>query len=105
MAVIMKIKFKEIKSYVEKIKKRYNPQKVILFGSYANGKPNEDSDVDLLVIMDTKLRSIQQAVFIRRELPSPFPLDLIVKTSKEAKKRIEKGDFFLKAIFEKGRNL
>ncbi len=48
----MKIKFKEIKSYAKKIRQQFNPQKIILFGSYAYGQPSKDSDVDLLVIME-----------------------------------------------------
>jgi len=96
---------KEIKKYAQKIKKRFNPQKIILFGSYAYGKPTVNSDVDLFIIMDTKQRSIHQAVFIRKELPSPFPLDLIVKTPKEVKKRIKEGDFFLKTVIQEGKEL
>ena len=41
----------EIQSLVNNIAARFHPSKVILFGSYANGDPNPDSDVDLLVIM------------------------------------------------------
>ena len=101
----MRIGLKEIEKYAQKIKKRFNPQKIILFGSYAYGKPTVNSDVDLFIIMDTKQRSIHQAVFIRKELPSPFPLDLIVKTPQEVKKRIKEGDFFLKTVIQEGKEL
>lgn len=101
----MKTEISRIEDYVEKIKQRFNPKKVILFGSYASGKPTRDSDVDLLIIMGTKLKPIEQAVLIRKELPSPFPLDLIVRTSKEVKRRIKEGDFFLKTVLEEGKVL
>ncbi|MCM8784422.1 MAG: nucleotidyltransferase domain-containing protein [Candidatus Omnitrophica bacterium] len=101
----MKVKFKQIKIYAEKIKEKFSPKKIILFGSYASGKITKDSDVDLLIIIDTKIRSINQAVLIRKEIPSPFPLDLIVKTPDEVKERIKKGDFFMKTIVKKGKHL
>lgn len=101
----MKIKYQSIKRYAQEIKKRFRPQKIILFGSYGYGRPTKDSDVDLLVINDAPRRGIEQAVAIRKELPSPFPLDLIVKSSKEVKKRIQEGDFFFKTILEEGRIL
>jgi predicted nucleotidyltransferase len=99
---VKEIKFKEIIDYANKIKTRFKPQKIILFGSYAYGKPQKDSDVDLLVIMRTKLKPIEQAVIIRKEIPSPFPLDLIVRRPEEVKKRVKKGDLFLKTLLEKG---
>ena len=101
----MSTKISEIENYVNKIKQKFNPKKVILFGSHAYGKPTRDSDVDLLVIMRTKLKPIEQAVLIRKEFPSPFPLDLIVRTSEEITKRIKEGDFFLKTILKEGRVL
>lgn len=101
----MKIKYQLIKRYAQKIKERFHPQKIILFGSYGYGKPTKDSDVDLLVIDETPLGDIKQAVAIREELPSPFPLDLMVKSSKEIEKRIQEGDFFLKTILKKGKVL
>ncbi len=41
----------EIKNLCRQIVENFNPQKIILFGSHAYGKPNADSDVDLLVVM------------------------------------------------------
>ncbi|GCC09995.1 nucleotidyltransferase domain protein [archaeon] len=101
----MEDRFIEVSNYVKKIKRKFEPERVILFGSYAYGKAGKDSDVDLLVVMETELRSVEQAILIRKELPSSFPLDLIVKKPKEVKNRIKKGDFFLKSILEKGKEL
>ena len=39
-----------IKTFCDAVAKQFRPQKIILFGSYANGNPTNDSDVDLLVI-------------------------------------------------------
>ena len=57
-----------------RIADRFRPERIILFGSYAYGHLKPESDVDLLVIMDTPLRSRQQRLEISRALsPRPFP--------------------------------
>lgn len=42
---------KAIDEVVRQIAEKFRPQKIILFGSYARGKPRPESDVDLLVVM------------------------------------------------------
>ena len=49
-----------IRAVAERIADHFQPEKIILFGSHAYGHPKPESDVDLLVIMDTPLRSRQQ---------------------------------------------
>ncbi len=71
-----------IRRYARAIAEEFHPDKIILFGSYAYGTPNEDSDVDLLVVMPTRDERAQ-VVRIRYRLTAPFPLDLIVRTPKE----------------------
>ena len=60
-----------IRRYAKQIAERFQPDKIILFGSYAYGTPNEDSDVDLLVIMPAH-NALDKAVKISWELPPPF---------------------------------
>jgi predicted nucleotidyltransferase len=103
--VPLSVSMKEIQEYVLRIAQTFKPQKVILFGSYAYGKPQEASDVDILVVMDTPLRSTEQAIQIRKTIRAPFPLDLIVRTPQEIKNRLLMGDFFIKEIFSKGKVL
>ncbi|MBI5166241.1 MAG: nucleotidyltransferase domain-containing protein [candidate division NC10 bacterium] len=57
---------KIILEIVEKIKKEYQPSRIILFGSYVYGKPDKDSDIDLLIIKDTQDRPIDRRVTVRR---------------------------------------
>ena len=57
---------KIILDIVEKIKEGYDPQMIMLFGSYAYGKPHEDSDIDLLVVKKTAQRPIDRRVFVSR---------------------------------------
>ncbi len=90
---------------VEKIKKEYQPDSIILFGSYAYGKPDRDSDIDLLIIKDTHDRPIDRRVAVSRIVSDPkrlIPFEPIVLTPKEVKERIEIGDQFLKEILQKG---
>src|ERR1700691_3587345 len=68
-----------IRRYARAIADEFKPDKIILFGSYAYGTPNEDSDVDLLVVMPAADQHTQ-AVRILWRLTAPFPLDLIVRT-------------------------
>lgn len=90
---------------VEKIKREYQPERIILFGSYAYGTPDRDSDIDLLVIKDTHERPIDRRVAVRRLVSDPkriIPFEPIVMTPCEIQKRLEIGDQFLREIIEMG---
>jgi predicted nucleotidyltransferase len=85
-----------------RIVEQFHPEKIILFGSYAYGEPKPESDVDILVIMDTHIKEIQKALEIRQAINPLFGLDIIVHTPEKLQKRISLGDSFLKEIVEKG---
>ena len=94
-----------ISDIVEKLKKRYRPEKVILYGSFAYGEPNEDSDIDFLIVKDTEERPIDRRITVRRILSDPkrlIPIETIVITPKELKERQKIGDQFLEEILSKG---
>jgi predicted nucleotidyltransferase len=93
---------KAIDEVVRTIAKKFKPQKIILFGSYARGNPRPESDVDLLVVMDTHLKESQQSLEIRRHLGVMFGLDLVVYTPKRLKERVEMGDWFLRDVLKEG---
>jgi predicted nucleotidyltransferase len=94
---------KALPAAVQRIVEELHPEKIVLFGSYANGNPTPDSDVDLLVIMETDLSSSQRYVAVSRLLnPRPFPVDILVKRPNELKSALEKGDFFLCEIMGHG---
>jgi uncharacterized protein len=90
-----------IRRYVRQVVERFHPQKVILFGSHAYGKPHADSDVDLLVVMPTR-SMIDQAVRIRVAFDTPFPMDLLVYTPEFLAERLQLGDRFIREVLEKG---
>jgi predicted nucleotidyltransferase len=93
-----------IRRYARAIAERFRPDKIVLFGSYAYGTPHEDSDVDLLVIMPAR-NQLDQAFKIRCAFTAPFPMDLIVRTPKEMKWRLEEGESFLTEVVSKGKVL
>ena len=91
-----------IEQVVEQIVERFHPDKVILFGSHAYGIPHPESDVDLLVVMETKRTGAQQAVEILRAINLNFGLDLVVYSPKRIKQRLDWGDSFLREVVTKG---
>ena len=74
----------EINQIVNAIIVGYAPKKIILFGSYAQGTPTRDSDIDLLVIKDDNLPKVRRNRVVRSLLRDFYlPVDVIVKTSQE----------------------
>lgn len=97
---------KALRALTDKIVKAVKPEEIILFGSYAYGQPSPDSDVDLLIIWNTRKSAPARYRAISDLLrPRPFPLDLIVRTPREialARKRI---DPFLNEALRQGKTL
>src|SRR5262245_4298720 len=93
-----------IRQFARDVAARFHPDKIILFGSHAYGKPHRDSDVDILVVMPAR-NQLAQAMRIDRELDPPFPLDLIVRSPQTMTWRLKEGDWFLQEIVAKGKVL
>jgi predicted nucleotidyltransferase len=93
-----------IRRFARQVAERFQPDKIILFGSYAYGTPHEDSDVDILVIMPAR-NEIDQAIKIRCEVDAPFPMDLFVLKPRNVKWRLEECESFLTEIMTKGKVL
>ena len=86
----------------------YQPQKVILFGSYAWGNARADSDIDLLVVKDTQERMVDRCAEVRRIVSDPnrfIGLKLLVLTPEEVSERTAIGDQFIAEIMERGQVL
>jgi predicted nucleotidyltransferase len=94
-----------IKRYVKRLASEVKPMKIVLFGSYAYGRPKPDSDVDLLVIMPTRRRAVYESARIQCAVPAPFPLDLLVRTPEQIRKRVALGDSFMREITASGKVL
>src|SRR5215471_17123896 len=93
-----------IRDYARQIAEQFQPDRIILFGSYGYGEPHKDSDVDILVVMQAR-DEINQAVRILERTNSSFPLDLIVRTPQNLRWRLQEGDWFLREIVGRGKVL
>jgi uncharacterized protein len=91
-----------IERIVRQIVKNFDPQQIILFGSYAYGTPTEDSDVDLLILMNTEAQPIHAAAQIAATIDHPFPLDIVVSTPSAWKASLERNGVFATEVMKKG---
>jgi len=73
-----------IDAIVRLIAEAFSPQQIILFGSYVYGQPTPDSDLDLLLVMDSDLPKHKRATLIRLLFrPAPCAMDILVYTPEE----------------------
>jgi len=97
-----------IQQTVERIIAGYSPQKIILFGSYAYGKPDENSDIDLLIIKETNKRPIERWMEVKRlmrDRSRTVSISPLVYTPQELEERMAIKDFFVQEVLEKGKIL
>jgi uncharacterized protein len=74
----------QIQQLVNGIVQGYKPEKIYLFGSYANGTPTKDSDIDLFIVKETDKRRIHRGSDVRKSIKDYIaPMDIIVYTPKE----------------------
>ena len=95
-----------IRRLCDEIARAFNPEKIILFGSQAYGKPTLESDIDLLVVMPYEGSSFRQAgEILKRVIPQigVLPLDLVVRTTEQVNERLAIGDQFMREILERGK--
>jgi uncharacterized protein len=97
------IEMHKILALSQTIAKVFEPERIILFGSYAYGTPTEDSDVDLLVVLPFEGQPFRKAAEIRGCINAEFPIDLLARTSEQVKERLDLGDFFIQEIMERGK--
>src|SRR5665213_268423 len=95
----------QIRAYAKELARRFKPEKIILFGSHAYGRPTADSDVDLLVVMSYSGRPPYQEAKIRTAVRAPFPVDLMVRPPQRLRERLAMTDTFISEIVHKGRIL
>lgn len=86
----------------DRIVREFQPERIILFGSYAYGTPTSDSDVDLLVILPFEETSFRKSLEILNKVNPKFPVDLIARTPEQIQQRLIWNDFFLRKVVEKG---
>lgn len=100
---------KAIEGVVATIRDRYEPEKIILFGSRVWGESDDESDLDVLVIKRSEKREVERmrevSRLVRRFQQRPYllPLDILVKTPDEIRHRLAIGDDFIREIVTRGR--
>ena len=99
----MMIEREKITAFCDRVVEQFQPEKVILFGSYAYGNPTPDSDVDVLVVLPFQGKGAHKATEIMTTVKHPgFPVDMLVRTPKQVEERVSLGDFCLKEILGNG---
>ncbi|OFW17286.1 MAG: hypothetical protein A3H27_02645 [Acidobacteria bacterium RIFCSPLOWO2_02_FULL_59_13] len=95
----------KIRRLSRQIAEQFHPERIILFGSRARGRGHRDSDVDLLVVMRCKGHGARKAAEILNRVEPDFPIDLIVRTPQELRRRLAQHDPFLGEVVERGKIL
>ena len=95
-----------LREIAQKVVQAFRPKSIILFGSYAYGRPTSDSDLDLLIVMESRDRPAERIRKVGDLFdPRPLPMDFIVLTPREVRRRLSGFDPFLDEVFEKGQML
>lgn len=94
---------KNLKIVVYSIGQKYRPEKMVLFGSLANGKIREGSDIDLLIVKKTKKRSVERIGEVLSLCKYNIAFEPLILTPKEIEQRLNNGDGFLEEVLENGR--
>jgi predicted nucleotidyltransferase len=95
-----------LREIAQKVVHAFRPKNIILFGSYAYGKPTSDSDLDLLIVMETRDRPAERIRKVSDLFdPRPLPMDFIVLTPGEMRRRLRGFDPFLEEVLDKGQML
>lgn len=97
-----------IQQLVRRLVEGYQPERIILFGSLAYGEPDEDSDIDILIVKETAETPLERRVRVRRLVSDPqrrIPFSPLVLTASELRQRLTLGDPFYKEILQRGKVL
>lgn len=94
-----------IQELVARIVAQFAPQKVILFGSYAQGQPQPDSDVDLLVVMPLTRAPFWQSLEILNAVRPAFPVDLLARDPQDVALRYRFFDPLIRQALDYGKVL
>jgi predicted nucleotidyltransferase len=99
------IDLKDIEALSRRIAREFNPERIILFGSYAYGEPGPDSDVDLLVILPFEGRNFWKSLEILNRVNPGFPLELLARRPQDTARRYAEGDPLIREALDRGKVL
>lgn len=92
----------EIQELNDRIVREYQPSRIVLFGSYANGTPNDESDVDLLVVMPFDGAAFEKSLEITRRIGPTFRLDLLARRPDDTARRYREWDPLVREALDRG---
>ena len=92
----------DIQAVADRIAREFQPERIVLFGSHAEGTAGPHSDVDLLVIMPWDGNPVRASLAIIERLQPAIPVDIIVRTPEDVQRRLAWDDFFLRDILDRG---
>lgn len=96
----------EVRRIIPILVEKYQPDKMILFGSLATGRINEWTDIDLLIIKETEKRPLDRALEAYSLLGNyREPMDIIVYTPAEVELLLREGSFFVSEVLTEGKVL
>jgi len=96
----------QIQQITNRIVDVYQPEKIILFGSYANGTARENSDLDLLIVKDTEELPVDRAALLRKAMRDlVMPMDILVYTPQEIEENRKSKFTFIYQVLKTGKLL
>jgi len=96
---------KSIAELSARIVREFQPERIILFGSYAYGQPRADSDVDLLVLLRFEGKGFRKSLEILNHLAPEFPVDLLARRPEDTTRRYAEGDPLIREALDHGKLL
>ena len=95
----------QIDSITKQLIQKYQPEKIILFGSAAFGQMSPDSDLDFFIVKDDKKPAHERMTEVYRLIDKDIAADFLVYTPAELAKRVKMGDPFIKSVLSEGKVL
>jgi predicted nucleotidyltransferase len=95
----------QIAEISKRIAQEFQPDRIILFGSYAYGRPRPDSDVDLLVVLPFEGKGFRKSLEILNRIAPEFSLDLLARRPEDTARRYAEGDPLIREALDHGKVL
>ncbi len=99
------VDFRDIQALADRIAEQFNPERIILFGSYAAGTASPDSDVDLLVVLPFEGKNFRKSLEITNAVNPMFSADILARRPDDTQWRYRNGDPLIKEAIDHGRTL
>jgi len=99
------VEMREIRRIARRIVQTFDPERVVLFGSHAEGTATADSDVDLLVVLPFHEKPFRKSLEILNAIDVRFPIDLIARRPSDVRRRYREGDPLIREALDRGKVL